>query len=206
MNKRPLSLFTLLGLFLALQACSSNVLYQDDFSDHNSGWDQGEELGVGITSYAEGQYHIYINKINHDAWATAGQHFGDVRIEVDALPQNDDREDVYGVICRHQDDDNFYFFYVGGDGMFGIGITQGGQQSLLGAEFMEFSEAIHPGQAANHIRVDCVGNALSLYVNGSLLLTVNDTTFSAGDVGLIAGSFNQPNADIYFDNFIVYRP
>ena len=30
--------------------------------------------------------------------------------------------------------------------------------------------------------------------------------FASGDVGLMAGTFGEPGADILFDNFYVYRP
>jgi len=35
---------------------------------------------------------------------------------------------------------------------------------------------------------------------------VNDDDFTSGDVGILAGSFDKPGSDIYFDNFVVYKP
>jgi hypothetical protein len=36
--------------------------------------------------------------------------------------------------------------------------------------------------------------------------SVSDADFSTGDVGILAGSFDQPGEDVYFDNFVVYKP
>jgi hypothetical protein len=33
-----------------------------------------------------------------------------------------------------------------------------------------------------------------------------DSSFSSGDVGLIAGSFATEGTDIHFDNFVVRQP
>ena len=62
------------------------------------------------------------------------------------------------------------------------------------------------GSASNHIRADCVGDTLTLYVNGMQLAQVKDARFPAGDVGLIAGTYATPGTDIRFDDFIVYQP
>jgi hypothetical protein len=71
---------------------------------------------------------------------------------------------------------------------------------------MEYSDAIIQGNVANRITADCIGNTLTLYVNDTQLLSVQDTSLSSGDVGLIAGTFDTPGTDIHFDNFIVRQP
>ena len=43
-------------------------------------------------------------------------------------------------------------------------------------------------------------------MNGQQLIQVQDAEFTAGDVGLIAGTYDVPGTDIRFDNFIVYQP
>ncbi len=36
--------------------------------------------------------------------------------------------------------------------------------------------------------------------------SVTDTSFTHGDIGLMAGTFDQPNVTIAFDNFVVREP
>ena len=77
---------------------------------------------------------------------------------------------------------------------------------LIGTQSMPPSEVIVQGEGANHIRAGCVDNTLTLIVNGETLAEYEDTEFTSGDVGLLAGSFTNPGTEIYFDNFQVLRP
>ena len=111
-----------------------------------------------------------------------------------------------GLICRLKDDKNFYFGVISADGFYGIGKRKEGVTSLLSGTEMKPSSAILTDSQINRIRFDCNGSNLSLYVENTKLASVNDTEFTVGDVGILAGSFDQPGADIYFDNFVVYKP
>jgi hypothetical protein len=73
-------------------------------------------------------------------------------------------------------------------------------------EGMKTSPFIQKGAASNHIRADCIGNVLTLYINGEKLQEVTDSEFSMGDVGLLAGSFNVGGIDIRFNHFQVLKP
>ena len=68
------------------------------------------------------------------------------------------------------------------------------------------SKAIEAGSAINHLRAECVGETLTLYVNGQLVAQVRDLDFPVGDVGLFAGTYGAPGTDIRFDNFVVREP
>ncbi len=73
-------------------------------------------------------------------------------------------------------------------------------------ESMLFTERINQGTGTNVIQADCEGENLTLSVNGTVLADVTDNRFSSGDVGLIAGTFDEPGTDILFDNFFVRQP
>jgi hypothetical protein len=209
------SSFIGLVLFTAL-ACSSAqigqqlapsgaILYQDSFSDPHSGWGQfnGE---AGVAGYTDGAYHIYIKSPNVNLWAHPGMDFDTVHVEVDATTASGPQENRMGLICRQKDDVNFYYFIISADGYYGIGKVKDGQWSLLNADEMQQHSAIHAGSQVNHIRADCISSLLILYVNDQLVGSAQDTDFSSGDVGLLAGAFDTPGAEIYFDNFVVFKP
>jgi hypothetical protein len=183
----------------------SNVLFQDDFSDPSSGWDRVNEE-EGITDYMDGAYRIFVNTRNTDVWSNPRLNFDDTQIEVDAKKVGGDDNNDFGVICRYKDTNNFYFFLISSDGYYGIGKILDGEQLLIGDEQMQPNEDINQGNATNKLRADCVGNKLSIHVNGVLLAEHQDDSFTSGDVGLVAGSFNNPGTDIHFDNFIVRKP
>lgn len=215
MIKKYPFLTVILALLLAALACSlaggaaqnlpEGVLFQDDFSDSSSGWDQvnSEE---GITDYENGVYRIWVNAAETDIWANPGLDFTNTVVEVDATKVGGPDDNDFGVVCRYQDVNNFYFFVISSDGYYAIGKFMGGEYKLIGTEQMLPDEAIHQGNASNQIKADCVGSHLVLHVNGSKLTDVEDTAFASGDVGLIAGSFGEIGVDIHFDNFVVKQP
>ena len=207
-------------LVLAIMACSlgnsgsgsdsdaplpANILFQDDFSDTNSGWDQ-VTVSEGLTDYVDGKYRIYVNTDNMDIWSNPGLDIADSVIEVEATKVSGSDDNDLGIICRYQDANNFYFFIVSSDGFYGIAKVIEGDQVLLGAENMDYSEFIQQGNATNKLRADCVGQNLTLYVNGEKLMDATDNSYASGDVGLIAGTFDETGTDIYFDNFVVRKP
>jgi hypothetical protein len=213
------------ALILASLACSfgglgkgggnsqdSNVLFQDDFSNSFSGWDTTTDDN-GVTDYKNGAYQIKVDTIGTsgngmDMWANPGLDFKDTRIEVDVTQNGGPDNNDMGVICRYSGKDssyNFYFFLISSDGYVGISKMEGNESHLISGDQMEQSDTIKAGET-NHLRADCIGNKLTLYVNGKQAATATDSTYTSGDVGLIAGTFDTPGTDVLFDNFVVTKP
>lgn len=190
------------------QASSSDltVLFKDDFSNSSSGWDDYEDE-EGITGYRDGGYRILINKPNWYFWATPGKNFSDVIIDVDATKIGGPDNNEFGVICRYQDENNFYIISISSDGYYGISKFTSGELYPVGMDQMLFNDkVIKLGASTNHIRASCIGENLTLEVNGEVLADVQDSDHKSGDVGLIASTFDETGTDILFDNFVVSRP
>jgi len=212
MNKKVF--FSLAVLVLVALACSlggsksQQVLFHDDFSDVNSGWDQSSTQN-GITDYVNGGYEIHITETSLSKWANPSKVFqDDVRIEVDATKLGGPDDNAFGVMCRYQDTNNFYKFYITSDGYAGIIKEENGDSTVISSADGKMPQVngINPGTAANHIRVDCIGNNLTLYANGTQVATATDSSFSGGDVGLVAATFDTAGTDVLFKNFFVYAP
>lgn len=212
---KPLLLLLCLLLIPAL-ACSTTsiaeslvpsggVLYQDFFSNPQSGWGELKDT-AGVAGYIDGAYHIVINQDQVNLWTHPGKDFSTVHEEVSIMPFAGPKANRMGLICRLQNDKNFYFFVISADGYYGIGKIKDGQTSLLTGDEMLPHNSILTGSQINRMRADCIGNLLTLYVNNVLVTSVQDGDFASGDVGILAGSFDQSGADIYFDNFVVYKP
>ncbi len=210
----------IIGLFAAwlVTACqpsvpsnSSNlkpgsILYQDDFSNSSSGWIQGSDER-GSTQYVDNAMRIFVSSdVSSELTLQDSLSFADARIEVDSTKADGPEDNDFGIVCRYQDENNFYFLEISSDGYYGIGKYRNNQLVLIGSEQMQSADAIMQGNTTNHLRADCVGNKLSLYVNGVKLAEVDDPDFLAGKVGLIAGTFKTPGVDIRFDNFSVKVP
>lgn len=201
-----------LGLPGSAPAEDSGILFQDDFSSSTSGWDSVRD-NEAITDYENGSYRIWVNKTNYNYWANPGlgdKLPGDVSVEVEAFKLAGPDVNSYGVMCRYtvvNDMSNFYYFAVSSDGYEGIFKVQNSEESLLSdGKGMKPSSQVHPGAAMNRIRAVCVGNTLTLYVNGQQVDSVTDDSLSNGDAGLIAGSYDEVGVDVSFDNFKVTKP
>lgn len=183
---------------------SGNVLFQDDFSNQIAGWDR-LMTAEGTIDYDGGGYRLLVNSLNTNFWSTPHKKFADVRIEVDAGKLGGPDENRIGLLCRYTGND-YYFFLMSSDGYYGIGLFSAGQAVLLGQSEMQASTSIRTGLAVNHLRADCAGDILTLYINGFQVASVRDGSLKSGDIGLLAGTFSQPGVDIIFDNFVVLKP
>ena len=217
--KKKYALIGLLAvLALAALACLSSAtidpnapagttLFQDDFSGKSGGWDQ-QTAETGATEYGDGSYRIFVDAINTYIWANPkDMEFTDTRIEVDATKVDGPESNNMGIICRYVDEGNFYLFVIGSDGYFSMSKIVNQEETLIGSDQLGFNDQlIIPGNATNHIRADCIGSSFALYINGDLVAEATDSTFTSGNVGLIAGTWDTPGADIHFDNFTVVKP
>jgi pectate lyase len=202
-------------LVVAAMACgtsstgsSSKVLFQDKFTDTSSGWDHASSTD-GSTDYQNGAYRINVLTPNVSLWANPSKKFqSDVSVEVDAAKSGGPDDNAFGVICRYQDAKNFYKFYITSDGYAGISKEANGDTTVISSSDGKIQQVDHinQGSATNHIRADCVGSNLTLYANGSEIASASDSSFTGGDVGLIARTYDTAGTDILFTNFVVSKP
>lgn len=186
------------------------LLFFDDFSDPGSGWyTNGDPASIGL--YAGDEYILRITQSTQDGgiglWAMPGRLFTDVRVEVTARKQSGSDNNFFGLICRLQGTNrngSFYAFLISSDGYYVIGkrLNEGNLEGLDSANML-FSSLINQGEGSNTITAICDGPRLAFYVNGELLYEANDDELSSGQVGLIAGTFDEPTS-ISFDDFAVY--
>ena len=200
-----LVVFSLSACGLLNSGGAGQPLFQDDFSNPDSGWDRMTGID-GETDYVDGAYRIFVDEPNKDFYANPGLSLSAVSVEVDATVAGGPEENDFGVMCRYEDNNNFYYFIISSDQLYGIGkIVNGARVQLAPVDEPPASQAILPGQT-NRIRADCVGDTLALYVNGQKLVEVRDRDLTMGDIGLIAGSYSQPGTDVRFDNLVVTSP
>jgi len=183
---------------------AGEILFEDHFDDSASGWVQWEEMGGGV-DYGDGFFRIWLEEVQADYWSTSGHNFADVRVSASTFKAGGPDDNDFGVVCRFQDDDNFYAFLISSDGYAGILKMEDGERTMLQQEGMLSADAISQGAATNEVTAVCVGDHLALHVNGELVTDVRDGAFSSGDVGLIAGTFEEGGVEIHFDDFFVYE-
>lgn len=181
------------------------LLFADDFSSPTTGWQRTQYGEDGIMDYDGGGYRILVNTPQANFWSTPHKDFADVRLEVDAGKLAGPDENRIGLICR-SDGLSYYFFIIGSDGYYGLGLFKDKRATLLGQSTMQPTTAIKTGAAVNHLRLDCVGSNLDGYVDGVKLAGAMDSALTHGDIGLLAGTFDQTGVDVIFDNFAALKP
>jgi hypothetical protein len=188
------------------EAAPGDILFEDDFAYVLSGWPSWQDE-YSAMDYANGGYEISVYEPEYTTWATTGESFTNVDIQVEATFISGEYDSYFGIICRHKDIDNFYALTISNDGYYGILKTvQAGPFTLIPDEFLDYSDSINQGLDSNLIRAKCENDRMFLYVNDVLLLEVKDDDLASGDVGLIVGSATSDETTVFFDNFTVRMP
>jgi hypothetical protein len=185
------------------------ALLLDEFDgDQDCGWVEYERTGARVT-ITDDVLRLTTSQAGQIWWTNAGRNLDNVIITAVARQTGGPDDNAYGVICRYQNQDNFYVFLISGDGYYAIGKYQSGNSQieyLSGDGQYVPSEFVRLGEAENEIQASCVANQLSLTVNGQLLETVTDPTFVTGDIGLAASTFQPGTTTIEFDRILVVGP
>lgn len=198
--------------------CSSEgVLFEDDFSGNKDcGWVLYNRGGT-TASIEDGGLRISTNQPGQIWWTNPNQSFDDAIISVETRQLSGPDNNAYGIMCRYQNETNFYTFLISGDGYYAIGKYQSGADQITYLSGIDpnnpadnggyvFSEAIKQGVETNQLRASCMGNELSLAVNGIPMETVTDPTFVTGDIGMGVSTLEQGTAVIEFNNLRVIAP
>jgi len=180
----------------------TGLLFSDDFSNLESGW--GEiSVEAGSSAYGTGIFCVRVDNAEWVVWSTAGLEFDDIVVEADAWQASGPGDASYGILVRYEDSDHFYRFDIGGDQQYSVSKSTPEEW----VDIVDWTEAlaILPNRGVNHIKVRCQGREMSLYVNGEHLVTVEDDSFSKGDIGLFGATFDEGGAVLCFDNVKVWR-
>ncbi|GAP15167.1 hypothetical protein LARV_02949 [Longilinea arvoryzae] len=185
---------------------SDNVLMVDNFTDPMSGWKVWVGEDGSSIDYTDGALRIFVNKSQFDYWSVAGKNYDNVHLESDIKKGAGPDDNDYGLICRYQDENNFYAFVISSDGYAGIIKVKNGEYQVLSGDMLQYSEAIHRGSDKNRLQAICNGSILTFSVNGIKLFEVTDEDFTSGDVGVIAGAYDTAGVEVFFDNFAALKP
>lgn len=180
------------------------VLVQDDFSA-GTGWYIQEDDNFGFL-YRNNGYAIYVKIFNAWIWSLRGpDNLADVRIEVEVARNAGASNGYYGVMCRQVDEHNYYALVVSEDGSFGIGKMEDREFEFL-AQGVDGDGVIKTNGEQNRITGDCLGDRLTLKVNGVQLLQVDDDDFTRGGNGIITATRMTPDFEALFTYFRLSTP
>lgn len=182
-----------------------NPLPSDDFSSSSSGWGTGtdsfssvEYLNDGLTMLVFEPYYV--------TWSTPDiTSYENIHMEVDIQNQSSDDKAMFGFICNEQGTTNaFYYVGVSPDGYYAFI-----KSSVVGDDVYlkdGFSDVVTSNLNSLRLGLDCNNGSMTLYVNGQVIETVSDSTYTSGSIGLFLASQEERNgASAIFDNFAVTK-
>lgn len=195
-------------LVLASLACSTpdinallNPLPSDDFSNSDSGWGTGTDEFSAV-DYEDGGLKMTVFEPYYVTWSTPSlEYYENVHIEVTVKNESTDPEALFGIICNEQaSTPAFYYVGVSPDGYYAFIKSSIVQDDVFLKDGK--SDVISSSASSMQLGLDCGNGSMALYVNGQMIDSVSDSTYTSGVVGLFAASDDQSGgASITFDDF-----
>ena len=174
----------------------------DDFAADTDFWTTSYD-GTTAGYYKAGAYHISIDTDNLVAWETGDLTAGDFVAEVEVSHYDGPLINEGGLLFRYVDSANFYLVSVSSDGYFVVKKLVDGEWVTL-VEWTESDAANTGSRSANYLTVLAEGEQLAFFINDELVAEVADDSFSEGGVALVAGTLDEYEVDIAFDNFALW--
>lgn len=181
------------------------IILEDDFSD-DSIWGLLDGSSSSI-AYTDETLQVQLFEENWIVWTTPDEeYYENVHIEVTAY--NNDGEDTtaFGTVCYQQEDGTSYYYAVMTPaGEYAIAMAAEGETDFFFTNNDEWGDSnLIENKSSYRIGMDCGDGQLSLYVDGQLIDSVSDDTFTGGTSGLIVWSGdNVSSADVSFDDFLM---
>jgi hypothetical protein len=136
----------------------------------------------------------------YDPWT-----YQDVRVDFEAENLGNNNNMV-ALICRYDPDRGWYEFNVTNSGLYDIYYYDAIQLKDYQRLYNGGSTAINMGRATNTYTIVCQGNNLSLYINGVLARTIQDSHLKEGQVGFSVSSFENYPVVVNLNWFAVSEP
>lgn len=181
------------------------IIYQDDFSDNTSGWEEVSNV-YELKGYSTSGYMISINQPDSRTISTTGLSFSNTLTDVNVQKITGSRTSQFGLVCRFQDKYNYYSFIISSDGYAAIVRYVDGQGKLLGSEQMIRAEGINLDDGSNSVSAACVDHNLRLVVNNDTIVRAKDDTFKNGDIGFFVETFEVGSSTVVFSDLIIVKP
>jgi len=213
--KWSLILLVLIGAFVMSGFASSQAdspscgeaLFLDDFSDPQSGWSTEARAGFD-RAYSDGEYRLFVTNANWIAWSWAPL---DTTLPGNFCLQSNVKQLVQGslsdfgavglIFAGNRDDDSFTVFEIASSGYYRI-LRSTEESRNVFVEWTE-SEIINDVGQFNHLRIQAGEAQVGFFINDVEVESLALPT--AGAVGVITRTFDEPNVNGRFDNYSINR-
>lgn len=173
----------------------------DDFTDECTGWELETESSYAIR-HDEGQLTLDLFGDDVFTWSARDGYVEDATVSVTAeFGEGSGQEAAVGVLCRLTDN-GFYDIEVASDGQVFAGVATADDYVVL--QEWTVSDAVVTGDGGtNQLDVGCVGDRITLDVNGTRVFSIEDDRHLGGQVALVGASFNGSGFSVSYDDFAI---
>ncbi len=179
------------------------LLLTENFSDpsaqnwlqkSSSNWATWISNGV----YAMNVLAPYVEISSGPSWLKIDE----VALEVDVIRKQGNG--YFGFACR-ESGSSYYTIFISTEGYFGFGETRSGSVTFLNTTPTKLINT--SVDAVNHIRGECRGDTLTLYINGTLAGQQKVAGLGPGYVSILTGTtWDHDKILVHFDNLQIWTP
>ena len=179
-----------------------DVILYDEFVDNSNEWGLLNDAD-GVVEITGGQLRINVLPNQYYVWSTVNSYYDTFILATEARVLKPRGDGDFGVICGVQDGSNFIALEITEDGYYSIWKKENGATLTL----VDWAYSDEVANSSTYtIAAYCGPDRLALGVNDVLLTETVDPNYQPGAVGLIAGTYDNPDFQIGFDNFFIFEP
>jgi hypothetical protein len=179
-----------------------DVILYDEFTDNANDWGLMDDSD-GVVDISGGKLRINVLPDQYYIWTTVQGSFDTFILVTEATVLKPRGDGDFGFICGVQDGSNFVALEITEDGYYSIWKMENGQTITL----VDWAYSDEVANSSTYtIAAYCGADRLALAVNDVLLTETVDPNYQPGAVGLIAGTYDNPDFQIGFENFFIFEP
>lgn len=186
-------------------AAAAESVFRDDFSSPRSGWatrEQESDRIIGFGIYSDGEYQMTPTANGTVGFSTSPRQAKGDDVSTSAKVW------VYaavggggaGVACRFSSHDRYYAFVLTGNNGWAILKSTKTSGKVLANGALAAAPLI-PGMLEARMEARCVGDRLTMLVNGREVGSVRDAEYASGSSGLIVLGEKAAGTSARFDDF-----
>jgi Domain of Unknown Function (DUF1080) len=195
-------------------AVKGAVLFSDTFQNNTNGWSLQSDPGKFSISLAGGSLVIEDDS-NELLWEPlpGNKTYGDFTLSVDAMLSQGDPTNGYGFYIRGASVQNaematYYRFELYGDGSYAIfkgTVDTNGTPTSAKLVNYTLNSAIQKQGIINHVSITAKGSTLVLTVNGQVVKTLTDASYTNGSIAPFVSNMQnaKPGAQAKFSNLTI---
>jgi serine/threonine protein kinase len=173
----------------------------DPLSDNSHGysWSEGGD-NLGTCDFTGGAYHVNAIQQNQGKGCVASTNFSDFAYQIQVtIVKGDGGGDI--IFRDDETKGNGYYFFIGQNGSYELGTYNNCKVNCTLKPLRNGSSAaINTGlNQSNLLAVVASGRTIDLYVNHQKIDSYSDSSYSQGQIGVVAFDVNSPTEVVFSD-------